>query len=131
MRSPPLQPLPSLHLAQADPPTSSTAVIFAFAPLPNALCSRCAGADDFSADYSSGPVDFGHFLTSIFLVSGVALPFVLAHAEVIAPTAGWMSALGGAVGYGTSALLPFIPPTLRIAEANLTRPTPIPLFSQS
>ncbi|GAA5831392.1 hypothetical protein JCM11251_004009 [Rhodosporidiobolus azoricus] len=78
-----------------------TAVIFAFAPLPNALTSRCAGADDFSADYSSGPLDFGHFMTSVFLVSGVAFPYVLAHAEVIAPTAAWMSAAGGAVGYGT------------------------------
>ncbi|GAA5853457.1 hypothetical protein JCM8547_002464 [Rhodosporidiobolus lusitaniae] len=78
-----------------------TAVIFAFAPLPNFLCARCSGADDFSADYSSGPLDFGHFLTSCFLVSGVALPYVLAHAGVIATTAAWMSALGGAVGYGT------------------------------
>ncbi|BGP53133.1 hypothetical protein JCM8202_004218 [Rhodotorula sphaerocarpa] len=78
-----------------------TALLFAFAPLPNWICSRCAGADDFSADYSSGPLDFGHFLTSCFLVSGVALPYVLAHAEVIHPAAGWMSALGGLVGYGT------------------------------
>ncbi|GAA5974068.1 hypothetical protein JCM11641_008243 [Rhodosporidiobolus odoratus] len=77
-----------------------TAFIFAFAPLPNFLCSRCTG-DDFSTDYSNGPQDFGHFLTSIFLVSGVALPYVLAHAGVIATTAAWMSALGGAVGYGT------------------------------
>ncbi|BGP13003.1 hypothetical protein JCM10213_007993 [Rhodosporidiobolus nylandii] len=78
-----------------------TAVIFALAPLPNFLCTRCAANDEFSAEYSSGPVDFGHFLTSIFLVSGVALPYVLAHAGVIATTAAWMSALGGAVGYGT------------------------------
>ncbi|GAA6043146.1 hypothetical protein JCM8097_004341 [Rhodosporidiobolus ruineniae] len=78
-----------------------TAVIFALAPLPNFLCSRCTGADTFSDEYSSGPLDFGHFLTSIFLVSGVALPYVLAHAGVIAGTAAWMSALGGAVGYGT------------------------------
>ncbi|GAA5890926.1 hypothetical protein JCM6882_008858 [Rhodosporidiobolus microsporus] len=78
-----------------------TAVIFALAPLPNFLSSRCSGADDFSADYTSAPLDLGHFLTSCFLVSGVALPFVLAHAGVIAPTAGWMSAAGGAVGYAT------------------------------
>lgn len=79
----------------------TAALLFAFAPLPNWLCGRCSGADDFSADYSSGPVDFGHFLTSCFLVSGVALPYVLAHAEVIHPAAGWMSALGGLVGYAT------------------------------
>ncbi|GAA6010296.1 hypothetical protein JCM10207_005161 [Rhodosporidiobolus poonsookiae] len=78
-----------------------TAFIFALAPLPNFLCSRCVGADAFDAEYSSGPLDFGHFLTSCFLVSGVALPVTLAHAGVIAPTAAWMSAVGGAVGYGT------------------------------
>ncbi|GAA5922249.1 Vps55p [Sporobolomyces koalae] len=78
-----------------------TALVFALAPLPNFLFSRCGGADDFSADYSSGPTDFGHFLTSCFLVTGVALPFTLAHAGVIHSLAGWMSAIGGAVGYGT------------------------------
>ncbi|ORY62843.1 vacuolar protein sorting 55 protein [Leucosporidium creatinivorum] len=77
-----------------------TALIFALAPLPNFICSRCVG-DDFSAEYSSGPVDFGHFVTSMFLVSGVALPFVLAHSGVIAEMAGWMSAIGGIVGYAT------------------------------
>lgn len=41
-------------------------------------------------------------MTSCFLVSGVALPFTLAHAGVIHSLAGWMSAIGGAVGYGTS-----------------------------
>lgn len=82
-----------------------SALIFALAPLPNFICSRCAGADDFSTDYSSGPVDFGHFLTSCFLISGVALPFTLAHAGVIHSLAGWMSAVGGAVGYGTSKLI--------------------------
>lgn len=77
------------------------ALIFALAPLPNFLFSRCVVADDFSGDYSSGPVDFGRFLTSIFLCSGFALPFVLAHTGVIADMAGWMSAVGGAVGYAT------------------------------
>ncbi|KPV78694.1 uncharacterized protein RHOBADRAFT_51129 [Rhodotorula graminis WP1] len=78
-----------------------TAILFTLAPLPNWLFSRCAGADDFSAEYSSGPVDFGHFLTSCFLVSGVALPYVLAHAEVIHQAAAWMSAAGGLIGYAT------------------------------
>merc|ERR1712225_173547 len=49
------------------------AAIFVLAPAPNAICSRCSGADDFSADYSSGAVDFGHFLTAIFVVTGFAL----------------------------------------------------------
>lgn len=84
------------------PPCSPAAILFTLAPLPNWLFSRCAGADDFSAEYSSGPVDFGHFLTSCFLVSGVALPYVLAHAEVIHQAAAWMSAAGGLIGYATS-----------------------------
>ncbi|RUS20356.1 hypothetical protein BC937DRAFT_95389 [Endogone sp. FLAS-F59071] len=31
----------------------------------------------------SGPVDVGHFLTGIFIVTGFGLPFVLAHAAVV------------------------------------------------
>ncbi|KAI5476185.1 FAD/NAD(P)-binding domain-containing protein [Pseudohyphozyma bogoriensis] len=67
----------------------------------SACPARCVSSDDFSAEYSSGPVDFGRFLTAIFLVSGLALPLVLAHSGVIAELAGWMSAAGGVVGYGT------------------------------
>lgn len=103
------------------------ATIFAFSPLPNFLASSCgASSDDFSGEYSSAPQDFGHFLTSVFLVSGksrfhfcfefswrlvwlnvlvlkgFALPFVLANSGVIAVPAAIMSAIGGAVGYGTS-----------------------------
>ncbi|KAM0750093.1 vacuolar protein sorting 55 [Meredithblackwellia eburnea MCA 4105] len=77
------------------------AIIFALAPLPNFIFSLCSPSDSFTEDYSSGPVDFGHFLTSCFLVSGVALPAVLARSGVIAEMAGWMSGIGGAVGYAT------------------------------
>lgn len=82
----------------------SAALIFAVAPLPNFLCSRCVG-DDFSTEYSSGPVDFGHFITSVLLVCGLALPTALAHSGVIHEMAGWMSAIGGVVGYLTSECL--------------------------
>jgi hypothetical protein len=75
--------------------------------------------DDFSADYSrcavvralsagqsecphSGPVDLGHFLTAMTVVTGFALPLVLAHAEVIQPAASYMSIAGGVLVYGTS-----------------------------
>ncbi|TNY21729.1 vacuolar protein sorting 55 [Rhodotorula diobovata] len=79
-----------------------TAVLFALAPLPNFLSSRCAGLDDFSAESNpSAALDLGHFATSCFLVSGLALPYVLAHAEVIHHVAGWMSAAGGLIGYAT------------------------------
>jgi hypothetical protein len=50
---------------------------------------------------SSAPVDLGHFLTAVTIVSGLALPLVLSHAEVIHPAACWMSIAGGALVYGT------------------------------
>ncbi|PWN92301.1 vacuolar protein sorting 55 [Acaromyces ingoldii] len=77
------------------------ALTFVFAPLPNALCTRCAGQDDFSADYNSAYVDFGNWLTSGTVVMGFALPITLAHAGVIHETAGLMSIVGGALVYGT------------------------------
>merc|ERR1712093_533178 len=66
------------------------AAIFVLAPAPNAICSRCSGA-----------VDFGHFLTAIFVVTGFALPLVLAHASVLHPIAAYMSIAGGALVYTT------------------------------
>lgn len=77
------------------------ALIYVLTPLPNSLCARCAGADDFSADYNSGFLDFGNFMTGVMIVSGFALPLSLAHAGVIAPTACWMSIAGGGLVYGT------------------------------
>jgi hypothetical protein len=72
------------------------ALTFVLAPLPNALFSHCGG-DDFSAavDEGSGPVDVGRFITSIVVVTGFALPLVLAHSEVIRPGACVMSIIGG------------------------------------
>ncbi|GAC93504.1 vacuolar protein [Pseudozyma hubeiensis SY62] len=77
------------------------ALIYVLTPLPNSLCARCAGADDFSADYNSGFLDFGNFMTGLMIVSGFALPLSLAHSGVIAPTACWMSIAGGGLVYGT------------------------------
>jgi Vacuolar protein sorting 55 len=101
------------------------ALTFVLAPIPNSLCGRLGGVDDLSADYSrcaavhvsealasclclifvcvlhSAPVDLGHFLTAVTIVSGLALPLVLSHAEVIHPAACWMSIAGGGLVYGT------------------------------
>ncbi|PWN52518.1 vacuolar protein sorting 55 [Violaceomyces palustris] len=77
------------------------ALTYILAPLPNSLCSRCAGADDFSADYNSAFLDFGHFMTGMMVVTGVALPLSLAHAGIIAPVACAMSIAGGGLVYGT------------------------------
>ena len=71
------------------------------APLPNALFAHC-GHDDFSSESDgSGPVDIGRFLTSIIVVTGFAMPVILAHAEVIQPAASVMSVVGGGLVYGT------------------------------
>ena len=64
------------------------------APLPNALFAHCGG-DDFSSHDSSGPVDFGRFLTSVVVVTGFAFPVVLTHSEVVRPGACVMSIIGG------------------------------------
>lgn len=79
------------------------ALTFVLAPLPNSICSRCAGADDFSADYNSAYVDLGNWLTSAMVVMGFAMPITLAHAGAITDMAGVMSIAGGALVYGTSA----------------------------
>jgi len=77
------------------------ALTFVLAPLPNALFSHC-GADDLSGSYeSSGPVDLGRFITSMIVVTGFAMPIVLAHSEVIRTSACVMSIVGGGLVYGT------------------------------
>jgi len=78
------------------------ALTFVLAPLPNALFAHCGG-DDFSAavDEGSGPVDLGRFITSIVVVTGFALPLVLAHSNVIHVGACAMSIIGGGLVYAT------------------------------
>jgi len=44
------------------------------APLPNSICSRCGNAGDYS-ETNSAYIDFGRFLTGMFVVS----PFCTAH----------------------------------------------------
>jgi len=49
----------------------------------------------------SGVVDLGRFLTGFLVVMGMALPAVLAHAQVITYGACVMSIVGGLLIYGT------------------------------
>lgn len=73
----------------------TSALTFVLAPLPNAVFSHCGG-DEFGSSYESSPaVDFGRFLTAIFVVTGFALPIVLAHSDVINSKACVMSIAGG------------------------------------
>jgi hypothetical protein len=53
------------------------------------------------ADVSSSYTDFGRFLTGMLVTTGLALPLLLAHSEIIQPAACWMSMAGGALVYGT------------------------------
>ncbi|RUS34491.1 hypothetical protein BC938DRAFT_480164 [Jimgerdemannia flammicorona] len=46
---------------------------YVLAPLPNALCAKCAGGDDIMSDHYSFPVDMGHFLTGIFFITGLCM----------------------------------------------------------
>jgi hypothetical protein len=94
----PLTPPPSFQTANNT--ISMPALTFVLAPLPNALFAHCSG-DDFSAsiDEGSGPVDLGRFITATVVVTGFALPLVLAHSDVIRPGACAMSIIGGAYVY--------------------------------
>ncbi|KAF8978100.1 vacuolar protein sorting 55 [Cyathus striatus] len=77
------------------------ALTFVLAPLPNALFSHC-GSDEFTSQYEgSGPVDLGRFITSMVVVTGFALPVVLAHSDIIDTRACIMSIAGGGLVYGT------------------------------
>ncbi|KAK0459780.1 vacuolar protein sorting 55 [Desarmillaria tabescens] len=78
------------------------ALTFVLAPLPNAVFSHC-GSDDFSSQYEGGggPIDLGRFITSLVVVTGFALPVVLAHSDVITKSACVMSIIGGGLVYGT------------------------------
>ena len=71
------------------------ALTFVLAPLPNAIFAHC-GNDDFSTDgEGSGPVDLGRFITAMTVVTGFALPLVLALSGIINATACVMSIIGG------------------------------------
>jgi len=76
------------------------ALIFVLAPLPNVLFSHC-GSDELSSYEGSAPVDLGRFITALFVVTGFALPIVLAHSHVIDPKACAMSITGGGLVYAT------------------------------
>ncbi|KAA8913122.1 vacuolar protein sorting 55 [Sphaerosporella brunnea] len=75
---------------------------FVIAPLPNAICSRCANPDDFIEEgSSSGFVDLGRFFTGFLVVMGIALPIMFAHCGIIQVPAMIMSIIGGLLIYGT------------------------------
>jgi hypothetical protein len=58
------------------------------------LFSHC-GTDDISSYENSAPVDLGRFITAMVVVTGFALPIVLAHSEIINTKACVMAIAGG------------------------------------
>ncbi|EKM82664.1 hypothetical protein AGABI1DRAFT_111246 [Agaricus bisporus var. burnettii JB137-S8] len=76
------------------------ALTFVLAPLPNAVFSHLA-SDEFASYENSGPVDLGRFTTSLIVITGFALPIVLAHSGIIDSKASAMSIVGGGLVYGT------------------------------
>ncbi|GBB99503.1 hypothetical protein RclHR1_03540022 [Rhizophagus clarus] len=75
---------------------------YVLAPVPNFIFSKCGSDDDYYGyDSGNGYKDFGRFLTAILIITGVCLPIVLAHSEVITIPAMIMSTGGGALVYST------------------------------
>lgn len=75
-------------------------LIFLLAPIPNSLFGR-KGYDtsDFMSDTTNNARDFGHFLTSMMVTSGIVLPFVFYHCQLIGSVSCIMSMVGGLIIY--------------------------------
>lgn len=72
--------------------------IYMFAPVPNALANALKSTDDIIADTNSSFfVDFSKFFTGFLIVSGIAIPILLAHSGVIQTGALVMSVIGGLI----------------------------------
>lgn len=81
--------------------------IFLVAPLPNILLSAIASNRDdfltFSNDHGNTPTpieETAKFLTGLLIVSGISLPVMLYHTDLIGLGSLVMSVLGGLMVYG-------------------------------
>ncbi|AQZ15127.1 VPS55 (YJR044C) [Zygosaccharomyces parabailii] len=77
-------------------------LIFLLAPLPNSLFGKGSldGAD-FMSESAGEAQDLGHFLTGMFVTSGVALPAVFYHCRLIGLMSCIMCTTGGLVIYSS------------------------------
>lgn len=77
--------------------------LFLLAPIPNLLIRKgnsFGGGSDFMSDSnSSANHDFAHFMTGLFVTSGVLLPVIFQHCQIISPESSAMSVLGGSIIY--------------------------------
>lgn len=81
-------------------------IVFLIAPLPNALAQYATSTYDsnFLGDYDSDEaespfVEFCHFLTGLFVISGTCLPIVMYHTSLITGSALSLSLTGGFLIY--------------------------------
>lgn len=77
-------------------------LLFLLAPIPNSLFGKSTqDSSDFMSDSPSNAQDFGHFLTGVLATSGIALPIVFYHCQLIGLLSCCMSILGGLIIYGS------------------------------
>ncbi|CUS22192.1 LAQU0S04e10330g1_1 [Lachancea quebecensis] len=75
-------------------------LIFLIAPIPNALFSkRNFDSSEFMNDSSKNVEDVGHFFTGLLVTSGLALPTVFYHCQIINHYSCIMSTIGGVIIY--------------------------------
>lgn len=80
-----------------------TVIFYFFAPIPDLMCSTCGRnhSDMFNPSSQRNFKDMGYFLTGLLVVSGFALPAVLAHADVINVGALFLAIAGGLIVYAS------------------------------
>eukprot|EP01102_Stenamoeba_stenopodia_P005466 TRINITY_DN1614_c0_g1_i1.p1 TRINITY_DN1614_c0_g1~~TRINITY_DN1614_c0_g1_i1.p1 ORF type:complete len:135 (+),score=22.94 TRINITY_DN1614_c0_g1_i1:107-511(+) len=90
----------SLHTLQTTWWPMFSVVFYILAPLPNLFVGKNEDNDPFA----TAPSSIKHiamFLTGGFIVSGLALPLVLGHAQVIGTPAMSLALVGGVTVYGS------------------------------
>ncbi|KAG0663409.1 Vacuolar protein sorting-associated protein 55 [Maudiozyma exigua] len=77
-------------------------LIFLLAPIPNSLFSKSSySSSDFMSEASNNGSDLAHFLTGMLVTSGIALPVVFYHCDLIGSISCTMSMLGGLIIYSS------------------------------
>ncbi|KAH3674605.1 hypothetical protein WICMUC_003151 [Wickerhamomyces mucosus] len=77
-----------------------TALLFLVAHLP-ILISNQWSSDDFISEGKQNVVDFGRWLSAFLAISGLGLPLILNHSNLITSTGSTMAIIGGLLIYGT------------------------------
>ncbi|CCC67383.1 hypothetical protein NCAS_0A08250 [Naumovozyma castellii] len=77
-------------------------LVFILAPVPNAIFGgRSYGSSDFMSDSSNNGKDLGHFFTGMFVTSGILMPVIFYHCQLIGSVSCAMSMIGGLIIYSS------------------------------